>query len=70
MSAPGLLGAGLSLGALGVARCAWPKGLRAILVVMILAGGFGALWVGAGVVRATLGLLDAGSRSPPSLDRF
>jgi hypothetical protein len=56
----GVLGAGLALAALAVARAPWSAPLRAILALLIVVAGFGGLWVGAGFVRATLGLIAAG----------
>jgi hypothetical protein len=60
----GLLGAGLALAALAVARARWPAPLRGLLALLILVGGFGALWIGAGFVRAVLGLVEAGRMAP------
>jgi hypothetical protein len=54
----GVFGAGLALGALSVGRTRLPAPARGALVVLLLVGGFGALWVGAGFVYATLGLIE------------
>jgi hypothetical protein len=60
----GLVGAGLGLATLAVARAAWPAPLRALTALLLLMGGFGALWVGAGFVRATLMFIEARSQVP------
>jgi Mn2+/Fe2+ NRAMP family transporter len=60
----GILGACVAVGALAVSLSNWPRGLRATLTVLILVGGFGTLWIGAGAVRATLGLIEAGRLAP------
>jgi hypothetical protein len=56
----GVLGAGLALLTLAIARAPWPVPLRAVLGFVILVGGFGTLWAGAGFVRTVLGLIAAG----------